>query len=209
MYSIKEIKENYKRFSDSKIENIARNESKGLRKEVLGILKEEIEKRNLDERLITWVDAETNTLTDFEKQTLIRKIENLKCPNCGLKESKLIGQEFNTIVSVILFCNETTEIRILCENCGRNKKIKSFAINVLAGWWSSRGILLTPYTLLKDTINLFYKKKINDRIVSEFIEQNNGMFRLHGTDDETLFRLISWHNNDYEILETDEETENE
>ncbi|MDY0779171.1 hypothetical protein [Tenacibaculum sp. IB213877] len=209
MYSIEEIKENYKGFSDSKIENIARNESKGLRKEVLGILKEEIEKRNLDERLITWVDAETNTLTDFEKQTLIRKIENLKCPNCGLKESKLTGQEFNTIVSVILFCNDTTENRILCLNCGRNKKIKSFLINVFAGWWSRRGILLTPYTLIKDTINLFYKKKINNRIIAEFIEQNNGMFRLHGTDDETLFGLISWHNNDYEILETEEENNNE
>ncbi|UAB82326.1 hypothetical protein INR76_06080 [Marixanthomonas sp. SCSIO 43207] len=209
MYSVEEIRENYKGFSDSKIENIARNESKGLRKEVLGILKEEIEKRNLDERLITWVDAETNTLTDFEKQSLIRNIENLKCPNCGLKETKLIGQEFNTIVSIILLCNETTENRILCSNCGRNKKIKSFVINLLAGWWSRRGFLLTPYTLIKDTINLFFKKKINDRIIAEFIEQNNGMFRLHGTDDETLFGLISWHNNDYEIPETEENNENE
>lgn len=209
MYNVEEIRENYKGFSDSKIENIARNESKGLRKEVLGILKEEIEKRNLDERLVTWVDAETNTLTDFEKQSLIRKIENIKCPNCGLKETKLIGQEFNTIVSIILLCNETTENRILCSNCGRNKKIKSFVINLLAGWWSRRGILLTPYTLIKDTINLFFKKKINDRIIAEFIELNNGMLRLHGTDDETLFGLISWHNNDYEIPETEEENENE
>lgn len=203
MYSIEEIRENYKGFSDSKIETIARNESKGLRKEVLRILKEEIEKRNLDKRLITWVNAETNALTDFEKQTLIRKIENLKCPYCGLKENKLIGQEFNTIVSVILFCNDTTENRILCSKCVRNKKIKSFLINVLAGWWSRRGFFLTPYTLIKDTINLFYKKKINDRIIAEFIEQNNGMFRLHGTDDQTLFGLISWYNNNYEIPATD------
>jgi 5-methylcytosine-specific restriction endonuclease McrA len=207
MYSIEEIRENYKGFSDSKIENIARNESKGLRKEVLGILKEEIKKRDLDKNLVTWVDAENNALTDFEKQSLIRKIENLKCPNCGLKVTKLIGQEFNTIVSLILLCNETTENRILCSNCGRNKKIKSFIINLLAGWWSKRGILLTPYTLIKDTINLFFKKKINDRIIAEFIEQNNGMFRLHGTDDETLFGLISWHNNNYEIPEEDIENE--
>lgn len=203
MCRIEEIKENYKGFSDSKIENIARNESKELRKGVLGILKEEIEKRNLDKKLITWIDAETNTLSDFEKQTLLRNIENLKCPNCGLKENKLIGQEFNTIVSVILFCNNTTENRILCSSCSRNKKIKSFLINVFAGWWSRRGFLLTPYILIKDTINLFYKKKINNRIIAEFIERNNGMFRLQGTDDETLFGLISWHNNDYKISETE------
>jgi len=209
MYSVEEIRKNYEEFSDSKIENIARNESKGLRKEILGILKEEIEKRNLDERLITWVDAETNTLTDFEKQSLIKKIENLNCPNCGQKRSKLSGQEFNTIISLIIWCNNVTENRILCDNCGRNKKIKSFLITSFAGWWSKRGIILTPYTLIKDIINIFYKKKINDRIIKEFIEQNNGMFRLHGTDNENLFNLISWHNNDYEIPETEEELETE
>lgn len=32
MYNIKVIRENYKSFSDSKIENIARNESKGFEK---------------------------------------------------------------------------------------------------------------------------------------------------------------------------------
>ncbi len=201
MYSVEEIRENYKGFSDSKIESIAENESKGLRKEVLEILKSEIEKRNLDKRLITWVDAETNTLTEFEKQSLIKKIENLKCPNCGQKRSKLSGQEFNTIVSLIIFCNDLTQNRILCDYCGKNKKIKSMLITFFAGWWSRRGVLNTPYTIIKDTINLFYKKKINDRIITKFIEQNNGMFRLHGTDEEYLFNLISLHNNDYEIQE--------
>ena len=99
MYSVEEIRENYKGISDSKIENIALNESKGLRKEILGILKEEIKKRNLGESLITWLDAEINTLTDFERLSLIRKIENLKCPNCGQRESKLIGQEFSDVGS--------------------------------------------------------------------------------------------------------------
>jgi hypothetical protein len=203
MYSVEEIRDNYKGFSDSKIENIARNESKGLRKEVLGILKEEIEKRKLDKRLITWIDAETNTLTDFEKQSLIEKIENLNCPECLQKRSKLIGQEFTTIISVIIWCNEVTENRILCYYCGRNKKFNSYLITGFAGWWSVRGIFLTPYTLIKDTINLFYKKKINDRIIAAFLEQNNGLFRLHGTEDENLFNLISWHNTDYEIKETE------
>ena len=58
MYSIDEIRKNYKEFSDSKIENIAKNESKGLRKDILGILKGEIEKRNLDKNLISGVEAE-------------------------------------------------------------------------------------------------------------------------------------------------------
>ena len=63
MYSVKEIRENYKGFSDSEIENIARNESKGLRKEVLGILKQEIEKHLLfgywDKE---WVEEKLNSV---------------------------------------------------------------------------------------------------------------------------------------------------
>jgi hypothetical protein len=206
MISIEEIKENYKGFSDSKIENIAQNESKKLRKEVLEILKEEIARRDLDEQLIVWVDAENHTLSDLEKQSLIKKIENLKCPSCGKKESNLIGQEFNIIVSAIRLLSNSSENRILCANCGRKKKIRTFLINGLLGWWSVPGIFLTPYTLLKDTNNIFSKKKIHDRIIAEFIERNNGMFRIHGMDDETLFGLILWHNKDYEIPEIDEET---
>ena len=34
------------------------------------------------------------------------------------------------------------------------------------------------------------------------------MFRLHGTDEETLIGIISWHNNDYIIEETEDESEN-
>lgn len=199
MYSVEEIRENYKNFSDSKIENIARYESKGLRKEILGILKAEIEKRNLDKDLIIWVEAETDTLTDLEIKTLTRKIENLSCPNCKQKRSKLRGQEFNTIISIIFWGKDVTQNRIMCYYCGRNKKIKSFLITVFAGWWSRSGIISTPYTLLKDIINIFFQKKINDRIIAEFIEQNNGMFRLKGTDDENLFDMISWYNNDYKI----------
>ena len=67
----------------------------------------------------------------------------------------------------------------------------------------------TPYTLIKDTINIFFQKKINDRIIAEFIEQNNAMFRLHGTDDENLSSMISLYNNDYEIQKIKEELENE
>ena len=151
----------------------------------------------MDKRLITWVDAETNTLSEFEKQSLINKIENLKCPNCGRKRGKLIGQEFNTIISVIVWCNDVTEKKILCFYCGRNKKFKSYLTTGFAGWWSKRGVILTPYTLIKDTINVFFQKKINDRIITEFIEQNNGLFRLHGTDDDNLFNLISLYNNEY------------
>ncbi|MCB0455166.1 MAG: hypothetical protein KDC62_07230, partial [Aequorivita sp.] len=95
MYSIDEIRENYKEFSDSKIENIAKKESKGLRKEVLGILKDEIEKRKLDKNLISWVETETKTYSGIERDLLIKKIQNLNCPKCSEKKDRLYGFEIN------------------------------------------------------------------------------------------------------------------
>ena len=95
MYSIEEIKENYRNFSDSKIENIAKNEAKGLRKEVRSILKEELEKRNLDKILISWTEVETDRYTGVERESLINKIQNLSCPRCSKKVDRLYGFEIN------------------------------------------------------------------------------------------------------------------
>ena len=194
MYSIEKIRENYRNFSDEKIKKIALVESKGLRKEVLPILKEEIKRRNLDESMLVWIDAENHTLTELEKRSLIRRIENLKCPSCGLKTTPLRGQKFTTIYSILIWCYINSEELILCIKCGRSKKAKSFLINGLAGWWSKRGFLLTPYTLIKDFINLFYKQKINDKIIADFIERNTGTLRLNGMDEESLYCYIENHN---------------
>ena len=74
MFSVEDIRENYKRFPDAKIENIARNESKGLRKEVLSVLKDEIIRRQLNLSLISWIDAETKSFEGLERKNLIQKI---------------------------------------------------------------------------------------------------------------------------------------
>ena len=101
MYNIEEIRENYKGFSDSKIENIAKKESKGLRKEVVEILKEEIEKRNLDKNLISWVETETKTFDGIERESLIKKIQHLNCPKCSEKKDRLYGFEINKVILAI------------------------------------------------------------------------------------------------------------
>ncbi|HHB51650.1 MAG TPA: hypothetical protein ENK75_01195, partial [Saprospiraceae bacterium] len=146
MIDIKEIEENYTRFSDSQIENIAAYESKGLRKEVLGILKKEIEKRELDKNLITWVEAETNSYKGMERESLKIKIQNLNCPKCSRKEDKLYGFEINRVISVLLLTYDTRKEKILCKSCGKKEKLYAILITFFAGWWSRRGILLTPLT---------------------------------------------------------------
>jgi hypothetical protein len=76
-----------------------------------------------------------------------------------------------------------------------NAILKTFFL----GWWSKRGILSTPFTLIKELINfLFYKEKISNRIIDTFIDKNNGIFRLEGMENDTLIPLIKFVNKEVE-----------
>ena len=88
MRTVEEIRANYKKLTDSKIEDLAKNESRSLRREILSVLKDEIIERNLDPNLITWVDAENNLLTELEKKNLKEKIKHLPCPACFKKNGE-------------------------------------------------------------------------------------------------------------------------
>jgi hypothetical protein len=199
MRTVEEIRANYKKFTDSKIEDLAKNESRSLRREILSVLKDEILERNLDPNLITWVDAENNLLTEFEKKNLKEKIKYLPCPTCSKKNGEIKAYEISTVVSYLIYCDDKTEIKITCKDCAKKYKLNAIIKTFFLGWWSKRGILSTPYTLIKELINfLFYKEKISTRIIDSFIDKNNGIFRLEGMENDTLISLIKFVNRDSE-----------
>lgn len=194
MLNVQEIRENYKGFSDIKIQDIAKNKSKGLRKEVLGILKEEIEIRHLSKNLIAWVDTETASFEGMERVSLINKIQNLNCPKCAKNQQKLYGFEINQIVSVIFSTSHTRNEKILCLSCGRKAKLKAILITFFAGWWSRFGILSTLFTIITDSFNFLFINKISGRIINRLIDENTGYFRREGIENETLSQLIKRRN---------------
>lgn len=194
MYDIEEIRTNYKNFSDEKIIHIAQYESKGLRPEVLEILKNEIIIRNLDLTLITWVEAESEQITDYEKEEIVRIIKYLPCPTCKSTKDGLKGYEINTVISLLISCFDTTETKFLCSKCGKKEKTVSIIKTLFLGLWSRKGIILTPYTLFKDFVNLFFTERISNRIFDEFIETNIGRIILRGMTENALSCLINNYN---------------
>ncbi len=195
MRTVEEIRQNYKKFTDCKIEDLAKNESRSLRPEILVVLKDEILVRNLDANLITWVEAENNLFSELEKKNLKEKIKHLPCTNCSSRNGELNGYEISTIISYLLYCDDKTDIKIICFNCASTLRNKAFLKTFFLGWWSKRGIITTPYTLIKEIINLFfYKEKISNRVLDTFIDKNNGIFRLEGTENDTLTTLIKYVN---------------
>ncbi|MBU3928149.1 MAG: hypothetical protein KKB74_10115, partial [Bacteroidetes bacterium] len=100
---IDQIRANYKKFSDSKIEYLAKNESASLEPEVIEILKDEIKARGLDAGLFNGIEAQTKELTGDELRELKTKIESLPCPECEHTNSPLIGTLLRTVKSFIFF----------------------------------------------------------------------------------------------------------
>ncbi|MDB9955049.1 DNA polymerase, partial [Flavobacteriaceae bacterium] len=144
----------------------------------------------------------------FEKMKLIDKPKKTKTGQYStaedvlsyLAKDRLYGFEINQVVSVLLFANDTRNEKILCLSCGKKAKLKAILITFFAGWWSRRGIFLTPWIVIKDSFNFLFINKISDKIINRLIDENTGHFRRKGTENGTLNRLIK-NRNEKEILE--------
>jgi hypothetical protein len=175
MWTVEEIREKYRTFEDSKIRELANN-PRGLRKEIVPILKEEIKRRNLDVAITEWIDNEINSFEGLERQNLVRKIAKSKCSLCRT-DSNLDGYRFNTIISFLFIVKNKTEIRIICNNCAGSKRLTSMTTTFFLGWWSKKGIPLTPFTVVSDLIKIFRKEFESKKVIDQFIDGNTGTLR--------------------------------
>jgi hypothetical protein len=191
MLTVDEISEYYKKFDDSKILEIASN-PRGLRREVVEILHQELKRRGLDVGLIAWVKQETNYFSEAESTILKNRISQLVCPNCK-QNSNLNGYKYYKIVSFILYNKDEIWTEITCKSCAFKKMRKNFLWTFLFGWWSKSGILTTPIYLFYIVINLLYLNRINKEVFDLFIAENTGLLRS-SNDDFFLSELITEYN---------------
>lgn len=190
MIDIEDIRKNYQNFLDEKIIDLARNSSKGLRKEVIPILKEEIIRRNLDISLLNWIEAESAELTKSEFESIKKNIICLKCPNCLNQNGYLFGFKSNKIISYVIDYDKITYYRIFCKKCGNKLILKSLLTTFGLGWWSIRGLFMTPITLATDIINLLFCRRLSEQIIDAFIRDNIGRIRTREVTDKSLTSLI-------------------
>jgi hypothetical protein len=175
MLTVEEIKRNYQKFEDWKIKEIALN-PKGLRKEIIPILNNEIKLRNLGIELINWVNSETNTIEGQERKNLIYKILKSNCSICK-ENSNLRGFSFHTIIAAGIILKDNTEKLIICSKCAKRKRLNALFQTLFFGWWSESGLLKTPYTLISELCKIFRKESENEMVINEFIDNNTRILR--------------------------------
>jgi len=175
MIPLEDIRKNYEKYDDTTILKIISG-AKGLRKEVVALLNDEITKRNLDTKLIKFVEEETNLYEGVERANLINEIKNSVCTHCN-NENELYGYTFNTIISYLIWYNHEQKLQIICSTCAKSFRIKSMLTTLALGWWSRPGLFGTPATLISDLIEIFRKEKYSQRVIDYFIDENTGKIR--------------------------------
>ena len=134
-----------------------------------------------------------NELTT-EESALIKKIQALPCPSCHSQKRKLKGFETHQLLSAIYFFNHTCNHKILCANCGLKEKSKAFLISLLMGWWSKKGLKITPMILWKEIGSFFKLKSTSNHIFIKLIRAKKGYLQRKGSDNKTLYQLIKSNN---------------
>lgn len=193
MITIETIQENYRNYTDSKLFEIARN-PKGMRKDVIPILKNELVKRQLNPQLIKWINYETNVFEGTERELLKYKITSSYCTKCNLNMN-LKGYHFNTKISCLVEIKNDSLDKIICQECAKKERIKSMTTTLFLGWWSKSGILSTPFVLIDDFVKLFSIEKQSELILDEFIDNNTGYLRILFERKSDLYSLLTTFNN--------------
>ncbi|MCB0648444.1 MAG: hypothetical protein KDC49_17355 [Saprospiraceae bacterium] len=99
---LEQIRNHYSKMDDSKLERIAKFEIASLQLEVKPIVIAEIQKRGLDENLLTGIEAQTKELSEEEVYELRDKVKGLDCPKCGKSNMGLVGGIIRKVRSYLI-----------------------------------------------------------------------------------------------------------
>ncbi len=194
---LNDIKENYKKFEDWKIEKIASEEAGSLRPEVLDILKTEIENRKLNLNLLDTIDAQTKEITESEFNDYYNVLRNHPCPKCESKTQKINATIVGRVVSMLILTNYEKCLKVACSNCLDEMHNKANKKSALLGWW---GFPWGPIQTIRSFIFNSRMKKNNrtvepNEIIASFIVNNIGIMEKAKSEPEKLTELINKTNN--------------
>jgi hypothetical protein len=187
-----EIEQNYDEFDDEKIIRILLHDARGLRKETIPIIENQIKKGKLDPFLINWIEAERKPLGTYELDRIKETINLLPCPLCKVQSDKILGFKIHEVTSMIINCSSDERELKCCQKCRQEKRKESNILTLVSGWWSLFGIILTPIALFRNWINSSKTRSTNasNLMIEKLINDNRGTIRLSNDMKTALHGLI-------------------
>lgn len=186
------VRDNYQRMSDDDLVRIATEDAAGLTPEAREIIKEEIEKRNLNRNIIKGVQAQNKELTGKEIDAYCKIVRNLDCPSCGTIHSKLNGTMTGEVISFILFTQYRKKIIVACPACLAKANNKALIMSATLGWWGIPwGVIRTVQSISQ---NLKSKKAIHldspNTYLTSFVLSHIGQLETYRNDRQKLQEAI-------------------
>lgn len=189
---IEKVREHYREMRDEVLIKIATEEAAGMTVEAQQVIKEEIIRRKLDEKLIENVHAQNKIYTAEEIDQYCELVRNLDCPVCGKSASKLNGSQISSVFSFIVFTFWNTSVKIACPTCLDKANNSALSATKTWGWWGF------PSGIIKTTraIEINNKSKATNHLdtpnehLKNFVLSKIREFDAHQNDKQKLQQLI-------------------
>ena len=153
---IQYVQEIYQRMGDDELIRIATQDAYGLTPEAMEVVKAEIRKRRLDEKIIKGVEAQNKTYTIQEVDAYCDVVSKLSCPICGNSTERLNATMTSEVMSFLFFTQYRKKIKIGCPHCLDKANENALIKSAVLGWWGFPwGIIRTPQAI---SLNLKSKK---------------------------------------------------
>jgi len=188
---LEQIRKNYSELEDFRIEYLAKNEAGRLAPDVIPILIDEIKKRRLDPGLIKGVEAQKKKLTESELTELKAKITKLLCPDCGAKNTPLVGSIIRKVRSFVFLTAYKKTSVITCRTCADRRRKNAIISTFLLGWWGLPfGVFRTPIALIASIADKNKKDEVSDEIITTFVIENIGEIRANWDKENELVDFV-------------------
>jgi predicted nucleic-acid-binding Zn-ribbon protein len=187
------IREHYQRMSNEEVIRIATQDAAGLTPEAQEIIKEEVEKRNLDTNILKGVQAQNKSYTVAEIDEYCGIARNLSCPDCGSNLIQLNGTMTSEVMSFVVFTQHKKQLKVACPTCLEKANNKALTTSLALGWWGIPwGIVRTIQAI---SHNMKSKKANNllepNDYLRSFVLSKVGLFETYKNDKEKLQQLIA------------------
>jgi hypothetical protein len=188
--NLKELRQNYETFDDSKLIRLATEEASELRPEAVELLKQIIKERGLSVDILKGIGVQIQEIDDEKLLEYSELVRSLPCPVCKSTNEKLNATMTGSVISFIIITNYEKELKIACPNCLDKANNNAIIKSALLGWWG------LPWGLIRTTQALLFNEKMKKQ--NRLSEPND---LLRGFVFERIGRLEASRNNPSELQE--------
>ena len=114
---------------------LAVNEAAQLTPEALGVLREEVHRRGLDNDLRDAIEIQTRRVEPAEQEELVQRFRKLPCPICNAQAALLNGARVATAYSFLVMTTYEEVLVIGCPQCILAAARKANRATAAFAWW--------------------------------------------------------------------------